>query len=394
MDNDKNMDDEMQDTPSLEEDDGDFSGESVEPAEEEWDSFDEGEYIDDSDGADDPAARGALFMKVVVGIGVVMVLGVGAYFIFSGGGEDLQSTATAQTGDAVHVSSEQKVEFHGETKVNATDTFGVTYGQKAPPIPEEEKEKKLGGLLNNPEDVKEIEQNVVTDVEYGMYSRPEVVTGQLPMPAPIGQDEERKRREGLDEGMDEAATGLIPLPGASGSLETAQVQNTQLPGGPGSDGLESASDSQNQALPGADTAKAEMTLGEDQNLESGLDKVLERLDSIENRLSQLEESRNSLDAIKGRLDKIEAEGQPRSAGKGASSPSSRLMSRSASVTVAKDVWVLKSAQPDTAMVSRQGETEMRSVAVGDTLRGIGRITAVALENGQWVVRGTTGEIRQ
>lgn len=57
-------------------------------------------------------------------------------------------------------------------------------------------------------------------------------------------------------------------------------------------------------------------------------------------------------------------------------------------------WVLKGAQPGRAMVSRPGESDMRSVAVGDSLPGIGRITAISYENGRWLVQGTQGAVRQ
>lgn len=57
-------------------------------------------------------------------------------------------------------------------------------------------------------------------------------------------------------------------------------------------------------------------------------------------------------------------------------------------------WVLKSAQPGRAIVSRTGESEVYSVAVGDSLEGIGRINSVTLENGRWIVHGTKGTIAQ
>ena len=57
-------------------------------------------------------------------------------------------------------------------------------------------------------------------------------------------------------------------------------------------------------------------------------------------------------------------------------------------------WVLKGAQPGRAMVSRAGESEMRTVEVGDSLPGVGRISSIAYENGRWVVIGSEGRISQ
>jgi polyhydroxyalkanoate synthesis regulator phasin len=58
-------------------------------------------------------------------------------------------------------------------------------------------------------------------------------------------------------------------------------------------------------------------------------------------------------------------------------------------------WVLRSAKPGTALVSERGSNEMRTVAVGDTLSGIGKVTAITTDSqGRWVVSGTRGSIKQ
>lgn len=59
------------------------------------------------------------------------------------------------------------------------------------------------------------------------------------------------------------------------------------------------------------------------------------------------------------------------------------------------VWVLRSAKPGQAMISEKGSNEMRTVSVGDTLPGIGRVTAITTNpQGRWVVNGTQGVINQ
>jgi hypothetical protein len=57
-------------------------------------------------------------------------------------------------------------------------------------------------------------------------------------------------------------------------------------------------------------------------------------------------------------------------------------------------WVLKGAQPGQATVAKPGESDSRTIHVGDTLPGIGRITAVEYQDGRWAVIGTQGRINQ
>ena len=57
-------------------------------------------------------------------------------------------------------------------------------------------------------------------------------------------------------------------------------------------------------------------------------------------------------------------------------------------------WVLKSAQPGKAIVSKAGQAEVYSVSIGDKLEGIGKITSVEQKDGMWVVQGSAGKITQ
>lgn len=60
----------------------------------------------------------------------------------------------------------------------------------------------------------------------------------------------------------------------------------------------------------------------------------------------------------------------------------------------KKSWELRAAMPGKAWVSEAGNTEMRSVVVGDSLSGIGRVTSITYNNGIWIVEGTQGSIKQ
>jgi len=65
--------------------------------------------------------------------------------------------------------------------------------------------------------------------------------------------------------------------------------------------------------------------------------------------------------------------------------------RTASTTIQ---WELRAAQPGKAWVSQPGRQDIRSVEIGDTLPGLGRITAVNYSAGRWIVQGTRGRLVQ
>lgn len=69
--------------------------------------------------------------------------------------------------------------------------------------------------------------------------------------------------------------------------------------------------------------------------------------------------------------------------------------KAAAPAAARKAWVLRSAKPGVAWVSEKGSNEMRTVSVGDTLSGIGKVTAITTDaQGRWVVNGTRGSINQ
>ena len=52
-------------------------------------------------------------------------------------------------------------------------------------------------------------------------------------------------------------------------------------------------------------------------------------------------------------------------------------------------WVLRAAQPDRAWLSPEGRlAELKEVVVGDRVQGLGRIQAIELISGKWVVKGS------
>jgi intracellular multiplication protein IcmG len=57
-------------------------------------------------------------------------------------------------------------------------------------------------------------------------------------------------------------------------------------------------------------------------------------------------------------------------------------------------WELRSAQSGKASVAIKGSGDIQDVEPGDVLKGVGKITSITRQNGQWVVQGTTGRIVQ
>lgn len=57
-------------------------------------------------------------------------------------------------------------------------------------------------------------------------------------------------------------------------------------------------------------------------------------------------------------------------------------------------YTLRAANPQIAYVARAGSNQLIQVRVGDSLSGIGQVRSIDSEGGRWVVRGTSGTIRQ
>jgi hypothetical protein len=56
-------------------------------------------------------------------------------------------------------------------------------------------------------------------------------------------------------------------------------------------------------------------------------------------------------------------------------------------------WTLRSAQPGSAWLSLGGSNNLRRVAPGDKIQGLGTIVAIRQIAGKWVVEGTQGSVR-
>ncbi len=62
--------------------------------------------------------------------------------------------------------------------------------------------------------------------------------------------------------------------------------------------------------------------------------------------------------------------------------------------VEKVEWTLRSARPGTAVIADKVNNDLRTIEVGDMVKGLGRVDSIAIEENKWVVRGTKGVIYQ
>ena len=129
--------------------------------------------------------------------------------------------------------------------------------------------------------------------------------------------------------------------------------------------------------------------------------LIERLDRMESRLEELsaaddrkleriEQIASGLEQMKKDVGGLKTAPPQKQASRTSTASASKVRKKAPS----RPRWVLRAAQPGKAWVSKAGDTAMKRLQVGDTLSGIGRITAIAYTNGHWVVQGTQGRILQ
>lgn len=60
----------------------------------------------------------------------------------------------------------------------------------------------------------------------------------------------------------------------------------------------------------------------------------------------------------------------------------------------KVTWELRGASNGQAVLAQRGTQNLQTISIGSTLRDLGRVTSIAMENNRWVVRTTNGIVRQ
>lgn len=136
---------------------------------------------------------------------------------------------------------------------------------------------------------------------------------------------------------------------------------------------------------------------------SGVD--ASKIDALEEKISRLEQQLEDKTAALTKAQDQAKQTNDRVAAPSVSSAPSVEVERPARVrttkpapvtaSVARVSWELRGAQPGKAMISRKGSSgDVRSVAVGDTVPGLGTIRSIEQTSAGWTVRGTLGQVTQ
>ncbi len=326
---------------------------------EDWDSYESSDVQEDN--LQIPVKKKSFLFNTIIIAGAV-VAGLGFLYL--------------KAGPSGEPSTMQETSAPSEVAQNAdiiSESAGQADGEETKPQP------ATGGLLNDPTALHGVDAAADnSDAEE-----------QPPQPVPTEQSEKTAPE----------TAELTPLPSSPDKEAEVSPNASQSP---------ASSSAPAPFMKAANPAETtETPLSNDK-----IDQLLEKVTSIESRLSVLEAqpAQESLDAINARLTALESRPVETPLDIKKETPVSdqknenevvNIANREKSVTV-KDAdlektsvhWVLKSAQPGQAYISRSGQNDMISVHIGDTLAGIGKVTSIDVVAGHWVVQGTSGSISQ
>ncbi len=334
-------------------DDGDdFSGE-------EGDDWDSGSPEDPAAALTKKKKSKDFNRKVIAGalaIGFVVV-----YMQLKGGGPASQTAPTPPPSAETAATPPQEQQAVAQAPPSQRDIFsGKNRKEQVADLPDQSQ-----GFLSNPDTlvkVDDLKNRVVFGEEEEAppddTQQPREVSQSPPMPAPITQQEEPA--------VPAPATSAQSPPGYEKEImDKLDALSSRL------DGIEDRI----EAVSASAAAKSDIAL-----LENGLQ------GRIRTELQTLIEEQKAA--------------QPKTAQKPAHTAKKRTGTNTAGKSSVKKpqpaapAWVLRSARPGQALVSRAGEAETRAIAIGDSLPGIGKVTAVFADRGLWVVQGTDGRIFQ
>ncbi len=133
-------------------------------------------------------------------------------------------------------------------------------------------------------------------------------------------------------------------------------------------------------------------------LTAKLDMMTERLDAMEKRAAESSPiapvAKPVLPTMNDAAPLAPVDSKPAEPAAVAPKPAKKPAVKKAAVPSAAG-WILRSAQPGSAWLSKSGSEEMVRYAVGQALPGSGTVTAVEQDNGTWIVKTSSGAmIRQ
>lgn len=371
--------------------------------------------------------KSSAFNNIV--IGVTVVIGIGIVLTQMGGGKP------GQNKQALQQQLPQKETELPQQQAGAPDysTRDIIYGRanasREGTAQGGKENQPKSGVLNDPGMVEKIESKTREAEFDDMYfydeksagqsgaaplpGGPQVVDGGAPpMPAPIaaargagaGTEQEPVKPSGA------AADVLTPMP-----FEDQEPEQKQ-PAGERASLSGPADTAQDSDMPAAAPAQMQKAAALSPDAEDRLGKIFDRLDQIESRMTagdEIARLTTLVENLEKKIDKLEEEREKAPSSSSSSAPASpkkaykapssssgarktaeKSGAKSSNFQSVSSAWVLKGAMPGKAVVASAGSGETRSVSVGDTLTGIGRIQDISFDGTKWVVRGSKGSIVQ
>lgn len=405
--------------------DGGFA-EGGDLSDEEWDTYDD-EFSGEGEFGEAPAApaKKKISNKMILGAAVVVGMGVLAVQLVGGGAQTPIAPSTQappQPTPTENVDSSQPIQASSMTDVPESDVpkaYGIPSFQEDITRNDEiiEQDEVKPGMLNNPDELLDIETaGLDDDYEYEYVYEDDVdVTEditeapQQPLtPIPTLDDDvqeitwgdsatedETPRMPAADDLTKSTTTTASPFDsaGPEWDMEDEAASTTMVEDDMPAE-VDYAPTNTQQSAPvdsaalNALSAKLDTLLDRIENVEDSLDKVSKMEAQIRDLSSDVKALQNNRSTSRS------------TSSSSSSSSASRATAPRTTTTAAPKVersavkWTLKSAQPGQAMVAKQGSSDVISISVGQSLAGIGTIKSIAMENGRWVVTGTSGKITQ
>ncbi len=377
-----------------------------------WDEYDDESESDDeksTDDSDKPAstapAKKSFFSKHFNAIIIIVA-------VLGGGGFLYKKMGAPQTSPVYETDTSES---------SGTLDFSEEPQEQFAQIEEQETEEQPGGFLSNPEILDQDQESAaIIDEEL-----PTEDDASLPMPTPINS------AANIDVSMEEAIaspdTGVLtPLPDLDetqnqihlASLDQPLEESTEVAVSIPAEQeiliepepeleltLEPAPENaQQQQVPPELYSRLE-TLEQDfhdssrdlsqkiTDTSNEINKLARTLTRLEKRIAKLADGQDSVPVTTSSQQDAAPQKTPQKPESESYQPPVKK-ERSASSQDTETTWKLRSAQPGKALISQKGSNDFKTVEVGDTVKGIGRIVSIATEDGKWVVKGTSGQINQ
>lgn len=349
-------------------------------------------------------------------VGGVVVIFVGLWLLAQGGGTD-SATIPAPSEIAAFDSATPTEEDPAEMD-NASDTFEADLG--LPPMPTPMQQDEQEEIVETPaQDTQESNTAALTPLPiFGdnadirkVAKVTEVV--ETPIEAP------KKEAAAL---FDAPLDALTPLPQDDFDFETPfevpvlspsadiaplndiEFADVEMPSPVPSKDVSAELDTSALALEKAQ-ADYEALLSEVERLKVEKDALLQENKSLETAVdknnAELSSLRNDLKVMQKKASqapKVVQKPAPAVTKATTPTPMPKVQAKSAAPRVVKTesqkTWVLRSAQPGKATLAEKDSSDLRSVEIGSSVSGLGKITFIGVEGGKWIVRGTQGVVSQ